>query len=86
MRANVFSYVPNELKTIEVDVEKRIFKVNGESFGEGCTSFTIHCDACDGYKLQMYIDTTVHLASYNMQSGKKETGHTYHMQPADSKE
>lgn len=34
-------FTPHELKTIEVDVEKKIFRVNGEDFGKNCTGFTI---------------------------------------------
>lgn len=34
-------FVPHELKTIEVDVEKKIFRVNGEDFGKHCTGFSI---------------------------------------------
>lgn len=45
--------VPQELKTIEVDVEKRIFKVNGKPFGEDCKAFAISCDAVDGYRIRM---------------------------------
>lgn len=37
-------FTPHELKTIEVDVEKKIFKVNGEDFGKNCTGFSISCD------------------------------------------
>lgn len=36
-------FTPHELKTIEVDVEKKIFRVNGEDFGKDCTGFTISC-------------------------------------------
>ena len=37
-------FTPHELKTIEVDVEKKIFKVNGEDFGKNCTGFSINCE------------------------------------------
>lgn len=51
-------FVPHELKTVEIDVEKRKFKINGEDFGKHCTGFTItalefheamkaHCIAAD---------------------------------------
>ena len=75
---------PMELKTIEVDVEKRIFNVNGKHFGENCTAFSISCDASDGYKIRMEIDTKVHLASYAIHNGEKETDHTYKVQPVGS--
>lgn len=37
-------FTPHELKTIEVDVEKKIFRVNGEDFGKNCTGFSISCE------------------------------------------
>lgn len=69
-------FVPHELKTIEVDVEKKIFRVNGENFGKGCTGFNISCDVDDGYKIHMEIDTRVVLSSYNL-SGEKTTDYSY---------
>ena len=36
-------FVPHELKTIEVDTEKKIFRIKGEEFCEGCTGFMISC-------------------------------------------
>ena len=74
-------FPPMELKTIEVDVEKKIFNVNGKPFGEGCTGFSISCEASEGYKIRMEIDTTVHLASYALADGKKEVDRTYNVQP-----
>lgn len=62
---------PIELKTIEVDVEKKIFNVNGKPFGEDCTAFSISADAVEGYRIRMEIDTTVRLASYGT-DGKKQ--------------
>lgn len=29
MKAEIFTDIPNQLKTIEIDAEKRIFKING---------------------------------------------------------
>ncbi len=74
--AKIFSDVPNELKTIEVDVEKNIFNVNGVPYGDNCTSFSIFCEAAEGYRIRMEIDTTVKLASYKM-NGKKISDRTY---------
>lgn len=77
MKKNIFSEIPHELKTIEVDVEKKIFNVNGVPFGNNCTAFSISCEACEGYKIRMDIDTTVHLASYGMEQGEMKESHTY---------
>ena len=57
-------FTPHELRTIEVDVEKKIFRVNGEDFGVGCTYFAISCDGADDFKVEMHINTTVEFASY----------------------
>lgn len=70
-------FTPNELRTIEVDVKNKIFRVNGENFGEDCTAFSISCDAIDGYAIRMEIDTTVHFATYGMENGKEKESHTY---------
>lgn len=63
-------FVPHELKTIEVDVEKKLFLVNGEPFGEYCTGFSIWCEALEGYRVRMEIDTAVHYAAYS-EDGEK---------------
>ncbi len=76
-------FVPHELKTIEVDVEKKIFKVNGEDFGNGCSSFRISCIAGKGWEVKMDIETSVRLIGYNSK-GKKESDHTYDRHPKTS--
>ncbi len=76
MDAKVFTKIPNELKTIEIDVAKKTFNVNGIPFGDGCTGFMISCEAGEGFRVTMDIDTFVHLTSYSME-GKKNTDYTY---------
>lgn len=56
-------FVPHELKTIEVDVSKKIFRINGEEFGEGCTGFRITCHRYDEFDIRVEVDTTVHLVT-----------------------
>lgn len=56
-RSNVF--VPHSLKTIEVNTDEKIFKVNGEDFGAGCTGFTITCSNYNTFDIRMEIDHTV---------------------------
>ena len=60
-------FVPHELKTIEVDVKKNIFRVNGEDFGKGCTSFSINCDAMGDsfFRVDMRIDTEITYLNYD---------------------
>lgn len=56
-------FTPHALKTIEVDTEKKIFKVNGEEFGKGCTGFRITCMRYDEFDIRVEVDTTVHYIS-----------------------
>lgn len=56
-------FVPHELKTIEVDTEKKIFRINGEEFGRDCTGFTITCRRYDSFDIRVEVDTTVRYIS-----------------------
>ena len=78
-------FVPHELKTIEVDVEKKIFRINGEDFGRGCTGFSITCYGYQEFDIRVEVDTTVHLVSIK---GRKcvadreyQTGDTWFSKP-----
>lgn len=66
-------FVPHELKTIEVDTEKKIFRINGEDFGHGCTGFMITCTP-DDFRIDMEIDTTVRFVSYSGKGKLREQG------------
>lgn len=57
-------FVPHELKTIEIDVEKKILHINGEDFGKECTGFSIHCSPKE-WNLRAAADTTIHFATYD---------------------
>lgn len=52
-------FVPHELKSIEVDTEKKIFRINGEDFGKGCTGFSITCHKYDSFDIRVEINTAV---------------------------
>ena len=52
-------FIPHALKTIEVDTEKKIFRINGEDFGKGCTGFSIICHKYDSFDIRVEIGTTV---------------------------
>lgn len=56
-------FIPHALKTIEVDTEKKIFKINGEDFGKGCTGFMIECHRYDEFDIRVEVDATVHFVS-----------------------
>ena len=64
-------FTPHELKTIEIDVEKNIFKINGESFGKGCTGFAIYCNGHKDFEIRVEVDTTVVISSYGADLQKK---------------
>ena len=66
-------FTPHELKTIEVDTEKKTFRINGEDFGEGCTGFTISCTPGE-FKIRAEIDTTVEFANYSSKGELQEQG------------
>lgn len=63
-------FVPHELKTIEVDVEKKIFRVNGEDFGKNCTGFSISGavgDFNEWFDITMNVTSDIVFGSkYNM--------------------
>ena len=67
-------FVPHELKTIEVDAENKIFRVNGEDFGDKCSGFTITCRRYDDFDVRIELDTTVVVATYgeNQQKTSEE--------------
>ena len=52
-------FVPRELKTIEVDTENKIFRINGEDFGKDCTGFSITCHKYDSFDIRVEVDTKV---------------------------
>ena len=52
-------FIPHALKTIEVDTEKKIFRINGEDFGKGCTGFSITCHRYDSFDVRVEVETTV---------------------------
>ena len=64
--------VPHELKTIQVDVDKKLFLINGEEFGKGCTGFTISCSTVKNFQVRVELDTTVCFASYDENQQKVE--------------
>ncbi|MDE5965866.1 MAG: hypothetical protein K2G89_03445 [Lachnospiraceae bacterium] len=71
-------FVPHELKTIEIDVEKKIFRVNGEDFGKNCTGFSVDCNTSrpdeKQYSVCVSIDTDIRFrANYNT-DGEKTSG------------
>lgn len=71
-RAKIF--IPHELKTIEINIEKQIFRVNGEDFGSSCDEFRINCNtkrsSSEYIEVAMYIKSGILFANYDLK-GKK---------------
>ncbi len=73
-------FVPHELKTIEIDVEKKIFRVNGEDFGKRCDKFYIYCstqhdrEPSEFLKVDMRIGTQIAFGSYDNKGNKTSEG------------
>lgn len=67
-------FIPHALKTIEVDTEKKIFRINGEDFGKGCTGFSITCHSYNSFDIRVEVDTTVRFVAIRGKSAT-ETEH-----------
>lgn len=75
MKADIFTDSLNELKTVEIDFEKNLFKINGVDFGDTTTDFSINFKAGEGFNIYMDAHTRVRFATYNL-NGNKITDRT----------
>lgn len=57
-------FIPHELKTLSIDTEKKIFQINGEDFGKGCTGFSIWCGGPGRFNIRMELDVAVRYVHY----------------------
>lgn len=64
-------FVPHELKTLEIDNENNIFKINGEDFAHRCEELVI---TFDGSERHIIVHTTnkIEFATYNRKGALKE--------------
>ena len=60
----ILAGVPQEIKTLEVDTEKKVFKLNGVDFGDGCDYFEISCTGGEGFKIRMELSKRIIYANY----------------------
>ncbi len=66
-------FIPDvELKTIEIDVKNKIFRVNGRDFGKDAKNFYLRCHTSpnDGewWQVELGINTIVtYLANYDIE-------------------
>lgn len=61
----ILTGIPQEIKTLEVDTEKKIFKLNGIDFGKGCEEFVISCTGGEGFKIRMELSKRIIYAYQN---------------------
>ena len=61
----ILSEVPQEIKTLEVDTEKKIFRLNGIDFADGCDYFEVSCEGGEGFKVRMDLNKRIALVSYD---------------------
>lgn len=67
----ILAGVPQEIKTLEVDAEKKIFKLNGIDFGNGCTYFSISCTGGEGFRIRMELEKSIICANYDVDNVRK---------------
>lgn len=70
-------FLPHELKTIEIDVENKIFRINGEDFGSHCAGFNLWCNketkdpTKDWFNVDMRVDASLRFGAKYDVDGKK---------------
>ena len=68
---NQLIMTPHELKTLEIDIEKKIFKINGEEFGKGCRFLEIICSPPE-WEFKVLIDRPIEFSTiYNLKGKEK---------------
>lgn len=68
----ILAGVPQEIKTLEVDTEKKVFKLNGVDFGNGCDYFSISCTGGEGFRIRMELSKYIICANYGFDNALKE--------------
>nr|UWD72780.1 MAG: hypothetical protein [Bacteriophage sp.] len=68
----ILAGVPQEIKTLEVDTEKKVFKLNGVNFGDGCDYFEISCTGGEGFKIRMELSKRIICANYRLDNALKK--------------
>lgn len=61
-----------EIKTLEIDTEKKVFKINGIDLGNYCNYFEISCAGGEGFKICMVLQKCIVCANYGLDNALKE--------------
>ncbi len=67
----ILSNVPQEIKTLEVDVEKKIFRLNGIDFADGCDYFSVSCEGGKGFHVRMELNKKIVCTNYDFWNHKR---------------
>lgn len=67
----ILSEIPQEIKTLEVDVEKKIFRLNGIDFAEGCDFFSVECQGGEGFRVRMELNKKIVCTNYDFWNRKR---------------
>lgn len=51
-------FMPKELKTLEINIENKTFKINGENFGSKCQYLKIECSTPE-WKFKVSVTKTI---------------------------
>ena len=60
----ILAGIPQQIRTLEVDTEKKIFKLNGIDFGNGCDYFAVSCQGGEGFRIRMELSKHIVFANY----------------------
>lgn len=70
---------PQTLKTLEIDIEKGIFKINGEDFGKGCQSVKIVCNPPE-WRFRVIINRPIEFYTEYDLKGKEKNRALYELE------
>ncbi len=62
-----------KLETVEIDVNKKIYRVNGKDFGKHCVGFEMACDVTRGFKLKIDTKEYETEGTFELRTGEART-------------
>ena len=67
----ILSEIPQEIKTLEVDVKKKIFRLNVIDFAEVCDFFSVVCQGGKGFRVRMELNKKIVCTNYDFWNHKR---------------
>lgn len=62
----ILAGIPQKFKTLEVDAEKKIFRLNGVDFGNNCDFFSVSCEGGEGFKVRVELRKEIICVNYGV--------------------